>query len=108
MKLYKNLYLSEDLLEKKDKVILQLKERKYYKNRYLLVLIEDGPNQIEFYSTMLLYQKTISEPKGLVIGLASSYEEAILLVESITKEVLAETGDVDIRAYFQDKESDRI
>ena len=110
MKFYKNIYLSEGYKKKKEELIRKMKEKKYPLSAYILVLIQDGENQLEFYPTVQLYQGYIHTEDMFVIGLAESYWDAMYLVESITKDALAETGTADIRSFInmQQMESTEI
>lgn len=104
MKFYKNLYVSEYVEKKKEKIINKLKQGKIPFSYYIIVLLEEGENQLEFYSTSLLYQEKLREEELFVVGIAAGYEDAIYLVEEISKEVYENTGGVDIRSYIQNKE----
>lgn len=88
MKFYKHLYVSEDIGKKKEKIIRNMKSGKYPLTTYLLVLIEEGENQLEFYSASLLRQGMLYEEDIFVVGLASGYEDAVYLVEEIIREVM--------------------
>lgn len=103
MKFYKNLYFGEGLEKKKDKIIRKLKSGKYPLTLYLLTLAGTKENQLEFYSTLMLRQKMIRAEEALVVGIASGYEDAIYLVEEITREVYEKTGGADIRSYFPEQ-----
>ena len=48
MRFYKNLYVSESMTKKKEKVIAKLNKKKYPLNTYVITLIEEGENQLEF------------------------------------------------------------
>ena len=100
MKFYNKLYVSEGLKKKKEKWIKKMEAGKYPLQAYILVLKETGENQLEFYSATMLYQKYFFPNDIFVVGLAESYMEAIYLVEEITKEVFAKTGDANLRSYL--------
>ena len=104
MKFYKNLYVSEEIGKKKDKIIQKLKAGKYPMTTYIITLIEDGDNQLEFYSTALLKQDMLYDEGIFVVGLAAGYDDAVYLIEEITREVYEKTGDVDIRSYIKELE----
>lgn len=42
MRFYKNLYVSESMTKKKEKVIAKLNKKKYPLNTYVIALIEEG------------------------------------------------------------------
>lgn len=105
MKFYDHLYVSSGLSEeKKDKLIQKMLDGKYPLTAQILVLIEEGENQLEFFSTALLYQHIIRTEQLFVVGIAESYMDAIYMVEDITKEVYQKTGTVDIRSYIMEQQ----
>lgn len=103
MRFYKNLYVSESMAKKKEKVIAKLNKKKYPLNTYVIALIEEGENQLEFYSTLMFRQGSVIDDNIFAVGLASGYD-ALYLVEEIAKEVYEETGDLDIRSYIRKQE----
>ena len=107
MRFYKNLYVSESMTKKKEKVIAKLNKKKYPLNTYVIALIEEGENQLEFYSTLMFRQGSVIDDDIFVVGivgLASGYDDALYLVEEIAKEVYEKTGDLDIRSYIRERE----
>ena len=105
MKFYKNLYVSKLVENKKDKIIEKLKQKDFPMILcYIIVLLEEGEKQMEFYSTGLLHQKQLERDDLFIVGLAAGYRDAIHLVQEITSEVYEETGGADIRAYIREKE----
>lgn len=100
MKFYENLYLSERYQSKKEELIQKMKEGKYPISAYVLVMIWEGSNQMEFFPVALLYQGYIKTDTMYVVGIADSYMGAVYIVEDIAKEVYARTGSVDIRTFF--------
>lgn len=104
MKFYRNLYLGVGLEKKKEKLIKKLETGKYPLTLYLLVLAQTEENQLEFYSTLMLHQKMVSEKDIFVVGIASGYEDAVYMVEEITRETYEKTGTADIRGYLLEQE----
>ena len=101
MRFYKNLYVSESMTKKKEKVIAKLNKKKYPLNTYV---IEEGENQLEFYSTFMFRQGSVIDDDIFVVGIAGGYDDALYLVEEIAKEVYEKTGDLDIRSYIRERE----
>ena len=64
MRFYKNLYVSESMTKKKEKVIAKLNKKKYPLNTYVIALIEEGENQLEFYSTLMFRQGSVIDREG--------------------------------------------
>lgn len=104
MRFYKYLYVSDSLAKKKEKIIKRLKSGKYPVGTYIVVLIEEGANQLEFYNTALLRQKLLDDGNQFVIGLAAGYDDAVYLAEEILRDVYKNTGDADIRSYIMKQE----
>lgn len=104
MKFYRNLYVSDGYEKKKEELVQRMQKGKYPLTAYLLVFIENGPNQMEFYSTAMLYQEYCKPDHVFVIGIAESYMDAVYIVEDITREVYEKTGTADIRSYIRAQE----
>ena len=83
MKYYHNLYLSDELKEKKEGIIYKLEHDKIQLNKYVIVLAENANNNLEFYDTALLLQRGWKKRRLLVVGIADGFEEALYLVEKI-------------------------
>ncbi len=90
--------------KKKKKVIAKLNKKKYPLNTYVIALIEEGENQLEFYSTLMFRQGSVIDDDIFVVGIAGGYDDALYLVEEIAKEVYEKTGDLDIRSYIRERE----
>ena len=69
-----------------------------------IALIEEGENQLEFYSMLMFRQGSVIDDDIFAVGLASGYDDALYLVEEIAKEVYEKTGDLDIRSYIRERE----
>ena len=76
MRFYKNLYVSESMAKKKEKVIAKLNKKKYPLKTYVIALIEEGENQLEFYSTLMFRQGSVIDDDIFAVGLASGYDDA--------------------------------
>lgn len=95
------LYLGESISEKKlDKIKKKLENKPLQAHVYLLTLASNPKEQIEFYDARQLVQPHYRGQIPYVIGLASNWDEAVLLVERITKECLQERGDCSLREYL--------
>lgn len=103
MRFYKNLYVSDSMAKKKEKTVKKLENGRYPIGTYIIVLIEEGPNQLELYNTALLKQQLLDDQSQFVVGLASGYDDAVYLVEEILRDVYEHTGGADIRAYLTDQ-----
>lgn len=104
MKYYHNLYLSENLVEKKDEMLYKLEHHKIQLNKYVIVLPKNGKNHLEFYDTVLLSQSFYKHQELFVVGIADGFEEALLLVKIIVQEVYDATKGADIRTYLLERQ----
>lgn len=102
MRIYENLYVSEVLEKKKDKIIKNIQNHKYPFNVYVLTLHLEEGQHLEFYPASLFYQSAVEDDKLLLIGIASDYEDALFLVEKIAEEAYDKNKDVDIRKYLME------
>ena len=85
-------------------MIAKLNKKKYPLKTYVIALIEEGENQLEFYSTLMFRQGSVIDDDIFAVGLADGYDDALYLVEEIAKEVYEQTGDLDIRSYIRKQE----
>lgn len=102
MQYYRNLYVSEKLQKKKDKILDHLEHGRIQFQIYLIVLAENRQNHLEFFDAMMLQQHSFRNPDDIfLVGIADGYGEAVRLVEEIINDVLKETGRTDIRGYIE-------
>ena len=106
MKYYSNLYVSERLKKKKDKVIARLEKKKIQPELHVILLPECDHNQLEIVNAMYLLQPGYLREDRLVVGIAKGFDEAVELVEQISREVYDATGDLNLRDYIQAKEQE--
>lgn len=106
MRYYKHLYLAEGLGKKKDKIIRKLNEKKLLMNIHVIILAQNGKDQLEIYHPMILLQPDFPQDDFLVVGIAKDYEDAIEVVEEIVQEVYNETKGADIRSYILEREQE--
>lgn len=106
MKYYSNLYVSERLKKKKDKVIARLERRKIQPDLHVILLPECDHNQLEIVNEVYLLQPGYPREDRMVVGIAKGFDEAAELIEKISREVYDATGDLKIRDYIQAKEQE--
>lgn len=106
MKYYKHLYVSEELKKKKSKIIRKLEQNKLQLNVQLIALPASGHNQLEIINSQILLQPSYPKRDMFIVGIVSSYEEALEFVENTAREVYTNTDEVDIRNYILKKEQE--
>ena len=104
MKYYKDLYIGESIKEKKDEILEKLETNTIMLQLYVITLTKSEQNQLEFMKS-LLWRESADKEKLLIVGLAGNYEEAVYLIEKITKEVYAATKGANIRKYICDRQA---
>lgn len=104
IKCYCDLYVSDGLKRKKNKILKKLMDRALQPTLYILALAQEEPNHLEFYPALLLQQPWYDDAEISVVGIADGYDAAVFLVEEITREVLEETGGTDIRGFLVERQ----
>ncbi len=100
IKCYCDLYVSDGLQKKKQKVIRKLMERTLQPTLYVLTLAQGEQNHLEFFPAYLLQQPMYDDELIFVVGIAEGYDAAMYLVEEIAQEVLSQTEGTDIRQFL--------
>ncbi|MCI9490292.1 hypothetical protein AALC75_00965 [Lachnospiraceae bacterium 48-42] len=108
MRYYCNLYLGESIRKKRRKIIRKLNKGKLLPEVYILVLPEGEDNQLEIYGCAQFLQPFFPERDFFVVGIGKGFEEALEIVEEITKEVYNETMGAEIRDYILKKEQEGV
>ena len=106
MKYYHALYMSEELIPKKTEIIEKIMNNKWQIEKYLIVLAKNEVNHLEYFSSVLLIQKSICKDDLFVVGIANGELDAMELVEKIVQEVYDETGGTDIKGYILQKQNE--
>lgn len=106
MKYYHELYMSEELIQKKAEIIEKLEKDKWQMQKYLIVLAKNEKNHLEYFHSVLLLQQSICKDDLFIVGIANGEPGAMELVEKITQEVYDETGGTDIRNYILQKQKE--
>lgn len=104
MRVYHNLYVSEELTGKKQEILYKIERNVIQFNKYVIVLSKNKKNQLEFYDSSMLLQKYFKNQDSMIVGIADGYEGALLLVKKITEEVYRETEGADLRDYLLEKQ----
>lgn len=103
IKCYCDLYVSDGLKQKKQKVLRKLMERALQPNLFVMTLAQGEQNHLEFFPAYLLLQPAYDDAVVFVVGIAEGYDAAVYLVEQITQEVLSQTGGTDIRRFLTER-----
>lgn len=102
MEFYSDLYISDSLKKKRNKLIRDIKHKKASANIYVITLPFCDHNQMEFYSASMLKQGVFDKEDLFVIGIADGYDGAKDLIPHIFDDVYTITNDQDVRRYLED------
>ena len=67
---------------------------------YVIVISDNGSNQLEIFHNALLKQSAYHRKDLLVVGIAGDYSEAVSLVTQITEECVISTGTANIKDFL--------
>jgi len=106
MRFYKYLYVQEQLVKKKEKIICKLKQKKVLLSCHIVAIASNPKNQLEIYSSSYLFQPGFPTDELFVIAILKSYDDALEYVEKLVDKVYNETKRTDIRSYILEKEQE--
>ena len=96
-----NLYLGESIAsEKLDKLKRRLEKKPLLANVYLITPAKNPADQLDIFDARQLVQPHYRDEEFLVLGIVSGYEEALQMIEQITRECLEARGDCNLREYL--------
>ncbi|MGC4019746.1 MAG: hypothetical protein QM793_11335 [Muricomes sp.] len=103
---YCDLYISENLESKKEKILKKLETNSLQPFVYVITLAQGKQNHLEFYSSLLLKQHIYEETPLFVVGIAKGYDDALYLIEHIVNDIYKKTEDTDIRSYIMNRQQE--
>ncbi len=70
-----------------------------------MIVYDRDISRLTIYHSLMLSQWYYKEnPPGCIVGLANGREEALVVIEQITKEALLTTGEVSLVDYLSGKD----
>lgn len=99
MELYPHLYIGKSV-RKPNKLIRKLKKRSKFMQFYVICVSANPNDQLEIYKACYLSQKYYKTNTVYVIGLASDYDEAISIIETIVKECYEFNQTCELKKYL--------
>lgn len=106
MKFYCELYVSEYLEHKREKIIDSLKKNQIQPSLYVITLSQGEQNNLEFYSSLLYRQKICEKASILVVGVAAGYDDAMKLTGKIVADIYGKTKDGAVRSYIDNRQKE--
>ncbi len=100
MRFYDDLYISESLIKKKNKIIWKLKHNVLVPRLSLVLLSSNGKDNFKIIPSYLFLQKSYPRDMELILGIAKTEDEAIKLMQQMVEDALKTNSPEDIRSYF--------
>lgn len=95
------MYIGDGIKEKKlDKIKKRLIDKPLLANVYILTFAGNPEDQLEFFDARQMVQRYYQEHVTEVIGIAKDYDDALLLIERITRECMRDRGDCKLKEYL--------
>lgn len=92
MKWYKELYIGENAMKGKRKIINNIRFSKPQLGVYVITLPANEKNSLDIYPSNVLLQKYFRKRELTIVGIAKGREEAFLLVGRIVMDCYNQTG----------------
>ena len=98
---HSRLYLGEGMKGKKtDKIKKILMNKPLFADVYVLAIAQNSADQLEFFDCKQLAQRFYDNCPVHIVGIAKDYNDALNLVEQITRECLLSRGDCRLKEYL--------
>ena len=70
---------------------------------HVIVISENGDNQLECFHNSLLKQKSFRRRNFFVVGIAGDYKEAVDIITKITQDCVTKTGSGNVKQFLLDE-----
>lgn len=104
MRWYKNLYLGDSVKHRKRYYKYCIGYSKKLTGTYCVVLSQNDGGLMDICHSELLRFPFTYRYDPLILGIAGSRSEAILLAGDIILDVMKKTGGTDLQSYFHERE----
>ncbi|MGN0291190.1 MAG: hypothetical protein ACI4C5_04605 [Lachnospiraceae bacterium] len=104
---YDDLYVSENIEKKADKIKWKIKHNAGLLQMYVITLACNSQNLLEIISTKELMQKNYPKKNLVIVGMAKGYEEAVTIAATIIVETMNELGNTDVKKYLSKRQRER-
>lgn len=98
MKIYPYLYVGDSIKDKNKTIDKLKKEKKLF--GYWMIVLANGNNQLEIFSSFYLYQPHYKKNPPYIIGITKDYDEAVVIVAKIANESLEIRKDCNLKKYL--------
>ncbi len=100
VKWYHSLYVGEGARKDLKSIRKKLNHGHAGFSQYIITLALNGTDMLDIMSGLYLPEKKIRNGLPMIVGIASTREEAFLLVRKMIDDCLAEQGNPDLRLFF--------
>lgn len=100
---YSRLYVSDDLIEKKDKIIHKIEHAAGTPGIYLITVASNEKNLLDIFTADQLLWPVMHKLCPVIVGMTRSYEEATDMAASMILEAYQHTGDFHVEKYLQER-----
>lgn len=101
---YKEFYAGESIERKKEKVKWKVLHNAGQLDVYVIALSGNPRNMLDIISAKELMQKAYPKQGMFVVGVDKGYDNAIDLAGKIIMDVFQETGNLNVRDYFLERQ----
>jgi len=102
MNWYSKLYMSDPVRSRAGQLVKEMEEGKFPSGIWVLSIPVGDRDQLDIRKASSLAYHGLWEAVPMIVGLAGSRNEAVELVELITRDCLAVRGDAQLRAYLME------
>ena len=106
MDFYKELFLSEGYEKNREHTLHRLSKFQPSAAMFLVVIKEEGEDQLEILPGALLMQEHYRKQPMKVVAVTDCQADALLFIEQITKKVYDETGTADVKSFLLERFAD--
>lgn len=103
MKWYRDLYVGESIVHKKNKIKWKILHNAGQLNVYVIALASSHNNLLDIIPSHELLQRGYPKKELYIIGLAGGYEEAVETAAAVVNEVYRQTGGFEVVSYLENK-----
>ena len=107
MKWYNELYLGENVIKRKRKIINNIRFNKPQLGVYVITLATNEKNSLDIYPSNVLLQKYYKKRDLTIVGIAEGREESLMLVQRIVMDCYNQTGQYLVKELVGDNISAR-
>ena len=103
---YEDLYVSDNIIKKKNKLVKKISKGKLTKNIYVIALSRNDKELLDVFQANVLKQQYYKNQTIVAVGLAKGEDMAYETVKKIIDDCYGETGSVDVKGFINNRMGD--